>query len=146
MAKAIRWDQQQLDVHKKRLSRQCELERRDVAVKRFQALGRMPKNRMNRTETEYAAILDDRKRRGEILWWAFHPLNVRLADATFYEVDFLVMTGDMRLQIHETKGEFTTEKGQMKIKLCAEALPCIPFFKAIKIAKKRGGGWKEEAF
>jgi len=115
-------------------------------LQRFQAIGRAPKSDLNKTEQEYAGILAVQQLAGEITWWKAHPFNVRLADNTFYEIDFLVMLADGRLEIHETKGEYTTDKGQMKIKLCAEVLPVIPIAKMIKLAKKNGGGWKREDY
>lgn len=118
----------------------------DLARKRFQALGRLPKDKMNQTEKAYSLRLEAMRQRGEIIDWKFHPMNVRLAAGTFYEVDFLVLHADMRLAIHETKGGFTTDKGQLKIKLCAEVLPWFVFFKAIKQPEKLGGGWKLEEF
>jgi hypothetical protein len=65
-------------------------------------------------------------------------MNVRLAKNTFYEVDFLAMLSTGELVIYETKGGYTSEKGQMKIKLCAESLPV---FRMIKAVKKKGGGF-----
>lgn len=122
------------------------LVRADAAKKRFQSKGRLPKGVMNKTEAEYAALLEEQQRMGLVQWWKFHPIRVRLADNTFYEVDFLVLSGDGHLEIHETKGGFTTDKGQMKIKVCAEVLPVFRFFKMTKLAKKDGGGWKKEEF
>lgn len=115
-------------------------------VKRWQALGRLPKGTMNKTEQAYAQRLEMLKHQGEILDWKFHPMNVRLAANTFYEVDFFVLHSDMSVAIHETKGEYTSDKGQMKIKLAAEALPWFRFYKCIKVAEKNGGGWKIEDF
>ncbi|MFJ9451488.1 hypothetical protein [Herbaspirillum sp. NPDC101397] len=115
-------------------------------TKKFQALGRMPKGRMNKTEAAYAAYLGRQQLAGEILEFRFHPLRVRLADNTYYEIDFLVMGKDMGLEFHETKGGFTTDKGQMKIKLCAEALPFIRMLKVTKLADKDGGGWKTQEY
>ncbi len=109
---------------------------------KFHAIGRLPKNKMNKTEEAYSVLLDQQKQAGEILDWKFHPMNVRLADNTFYEVDFLVVAKDRELQIHETKGTYTTEVGNIKIKLCAEVLPWFRFIKCIKQAKKNGGGWE----
>jgi hypothetical protein len=113
---------------------------------RFQALGRLPKGEMNKTEREYSEFLEERKRAGQVLWWKFHPMRVRLASNTFYEVDFLVMTAEGHLEIHETKGGHTTDKGQLKIKLCGEALPVFRMFKVIKKTKKAGGGWQIEEY
>ena len=115
-------------------------------MQRFQALGRLPKDKMNKTEAEYAERLELQKHTHEIFDWKFHPMNIRLADRTFYEVDFLVIGSDMRLEIHETKGGYTTDKGQMKIKLVAEVLPWFRMVKCTKLAKKYGGGWKLEDY
>ncbi|QRE00635.1 hypothetical protein [Pseudomonas phage Itty13] len=114
--------------------------------KRWQALGRLPRGTMNKTEREYADLLDQQKAAGEIIDYKFHPMRIRLADNTYYEVDFLVLHADQSLAIHETKGGFTSEKGQMKIKLVAELMPWFGFFKAVKQAKKDGGGFRLEDF
>lgn len=124
----------------------AKIVRAHEATKRFQALGRMPKSAMNKTEAAYAELLEQQRQVGQVLWWKFHPMNVRLASGAFYEVDFLVMHADMGLAIHETKGGFTTDKGQLKIRLAAEAMPVFRFFKVTKLPKKEGGGWKREEF
>ncbi|GLK92359.1 hypothetical protein GCM10008164_00950 [Achromobacter xylosoxidans] len=118
----------------------------DAALKRFQALGRLPKDKMNNTEKAYSLRLEAMRQRGEVLGWLFHPIRVRLADATYYEVDFLVLHADMRIAIHEVKGGHTTDKGQLKIKLCAEVLPWFVFYKAVKQPESLGGGWKLEEY
>lgn len=114
----------------------------DATKKRFQAIGRLPKSKMNKTEAEYAELLEKRRLNGEVIAWKFHPMNVRLADNTFYEVDFLVVAKNLEVQIHETKGTYTTEVGNIKIKLCAEVLPWFRFIKCMKQPKKLGGGWE----
>lgn len=115
-------------------------------VQRWQALGRLPKGTMNKTEAAYAEELTSQKAMGKILDFKFHPMRIRLADNTFYEVDFLVLHADQSLAIHETKGGFTSEKGQMKIKLVAEVMPWFGMLKVTKLAAKAGGGWKVEDF
>lgn len=115
-------------------------------VQRWQALGRLPKGTMNKTEAAYAEELASQKAMGKILDFKFHPMRIRLADNTFYEVDFLVLHADRSLAIHETKGGFTSEKGQMKIKLVAEVMPWFGMLKVTKLAAKAGGGWKVEDF
>ena len=52
-----------------------------AVTKKWQALGRLPKGRMNKTETAYAAQLELRKAAGEVAWWVFEGLKLRLADA-----------------------------------------------------------------
>lgn len=117
-----------------------------AGVKRWQALGRLPKGTMNKTEAAYAEELASQKATGKILDFKFHPMRIRLADNTYYEVDFLVLHADRSLFIHETKGGFTSEKGQMKIKLVAEIMPWFGMLKVTRLTKKDGGGWKVEDF
>jgi len=148
---AIRLTEAQVAAHTARLRKSSPAPTPAAAdtltgLQRFQAIGRAPASQLNKTEQEWANQLEQQRARGEILWWKAHPFNVRLADDTFYRIDFLVMRSDMRLEIHETKGEYVTEKGQMKIKLCAEVLPVIPVVKMTKLSKKSGGGWKREEF
>lgn len=115
-------------------------------MQRWQAAGRLPKGTMNKTEAAFAQWLDTEKLGGKVIDWKFHPMRVRLADNTYYEVDFLALGTDMRLTIYETKGGFTSDKGQLKIKLCAEVLPYFRMIKAIKLPVKLGGGWKLEEY
>lgn len=109
----------------------------------FYALGRLAKGQMNKTEAAYAQRLEVLKHDGQILDWRFHALRVRLANNTFYEPDFLVMTAAREIQIHETKGSFTTQAGQTKIKLCAEVLP---WFRVIKASLQKDGSWTLQEF
>ncbi|MBF6987233.1 hypothetical protein [Cupriavidus sp. IK-TO18] len=149
MSKILRWTPEQLAAHQERQPRPEPAKaaaRKVDPMARFHALGRMPKDVMNKTERAYSALLEEEKRQGLVIDWKFHPMRVRLADNTFYEVDFLVLHDDMRLAIHETKGGFVTSHGQMKIKLCAEVLPYFRMVKATKLSAKQGGGWKREEF
>lgn len=101
-------------------------------LQKMQALGRMPGRKMNKTEAAYARLLEAKKNTGDVLWWAFEPINIRLADNTFYKVDFLVLLADMRLEAHETKG-FWTDDALVKFKVAAAILP-FPF-KAVRMTK-----------
>ena len=115
-------------------------------MQRWQAAGRLPKGTMNKTEAAFAEWLEAEKLAGRVLDWKFHPMRVRLADNTYYEVDFLALGADMGLTIYETKGGYTSDKGQIKIKLCAEVLPYFRMVKAVKLPAKDGGGWKMTEF
>jgi hypothetical protein len=110
----------------------------------FQALGRLKTGTMNKTEEAYERDLRDAQSLGDILWYRFEGLKLRLADNCFYTPDFIVLASDGVLECHEVKG-FWTDDARVKIKVAAQAYPFR--FKAIKArAKKRGGGWEEEAF
>ncbi len=110
-----------------------------MSTKRFQALGRLKPGTMNKTEAEYAGMLELRKRAGEIAWYAFEPFKVRLADRTFYDVDFGVMLTDGRLEVHEVKGGFITDDGRVKLKIAAEHFPA-QFY----LCQKARGAWTVE--
>lgn len=108
------------------------------------ALGRLKTGAMNKTEAAYERDLRDAQTLGDILWYRFEGLKLRLADNTFYTPDFAVMSSDGVMECHEVKG-FWRDDARAKIKIAAEMYPFR--FKAVKAeAKKRGGGWKVEAF
>lgn len=110
----------------------------------FLALGRLPVGAMNKTEAAYERDLRDAQTLGDILWYRFEGLKLRLADNTFYTPDFIVLASDGVLECHEVKG-FWADDARVKIKVAADQYPFR--FKAVKAqAKKRGGGWSEELF
>lgn len=113
-----------------------------VVTKKWQALGRLPRGRMNKTETAYAAQLELRKAAGEVAWWVFEGLKLRLADATFYDTDFTVMLSTGELEVHEVKGHWTDD-ARVKIKVAAAQYP----FRFIALKKSReSAGWQIEEF
>jgi hypothetical protein len=110
----------------------------------MQALGRLKTGQMNATEAEYDAVLDGRQHHGEIAWYKFEGLKLRLADNTFYTPDFFVMRADGQLECHEVKG-FWQDDARAKIKIAADIYP-FEFIAVRKQAKKAGGGFAEERF
>ena len=108
------------------------------------AAGRMKAGKMNKTEVEYNAHLEHRIRAGEILWFTFEGITLKLADGCRYTVDFNVMAANGQLEMHEVKG-FWRDDARVKIKVAAEKFP-LKFIAITKEAKKRGGGWKFEEF
>lgn len=108
------------------------------------ALGRLKTGQMNKTEAAYGQHLELLKRAGEVLWYRFEGLKLRLADNTFYTPDYAVMLCDGQMECHEVKGHWE-EDAKVKIKVAAEMYPFR--FVAIKAAaKKDGGGWLVEEF
>lgn len=115
-----------------------------TATQRLQALGRLPAGQMNKTEAAYAALLDERQRAGDVLWWKFEGVKLRLADSTFYTPDFSVMRGTGLMEMHEVKGHWLDDS-RAKIKIAAALFPFR--FVAVKARPKRdGGGFSEEVF
>lgn len=124
------------------ISRQAFLQQRAKPA-RF-ALGRLKTGQMNKTEERYAAHLEQLRIAGEILWYKFEAIKLRLADNTFYTGDFAVMAKDGVIEIHEVKG-FWQDDARAKIKIAADMYPFR--FMAFKArAQKHGGGWEAESF
>ncbi|EMY3087611.1 DUF1064 domain-containing protein [Raoultella ornithinolytica] len=112
--------------------------------KSLQALGRLKTGTMNKTEEAYCQHLELRKRYGEIVWYRFEGIKLRLADNTFYTPDFSVMLANGQMEMHEVKG-YWTDDARVKTKVAADQYP----FRVIGITKlpaKAGGGWKVEEF
>lgn len=108
------------------------------------ALGRLKAGKMNKTEAAYGSHLELRRIAGEVVWYKFEGIKLRLADNTFYEPDFAVMLADGSFEIHEVKG-FWTDDARVKVKVAADIYPFQ--FRALKaLPKSKGGGWEEEVF
>lgn len=108
------------------------------------ALGRLKPGTMNKTEAAYDLVLDARKHHGEVLWYKFEGVKLRLADNTFYTPDFAVMAADGVLEMHEVKG-FWRDDARAKIKIAASLFP-FRFIALTARSKKAGGGFSEEHF
>lgn len=105
--------------------------------------------RMNKTELRYASYLESLQLQGVIVMWRFEPLKLRLADRTFYEPDFMVITDEGMIELHEVKGRPGAGPGgwmddaRVKIKVAAEIFPEFLFVGASGL---KSGGWKIEQF
>ena len=108
------------------------------------ALGRLKRGQMNATEADYGAILSSRVIAGEVVWYRFEGLKLRLADNTFYTPDYAVMLTTGELQCHEVKG-FWMDDARVKIKVAAEMYP-FRFIAVKKRTKRDGGGFSQEEF
>lgn len=107
---------------------------------------------MNRTEKAFSDELRRMQAAGEILWWQWDCVTLRLADRTHYRPDFAVLYADGMLRLVDTKGTtkksgeykpFCEEDAKMKIKVVAEQFPIV-FAIAYRLPLKSGGGWKVE--
>jgi hypothetical protein len=111
------------------------------AKRRLQALGRLPAGEMNKTEKAYDLVLKQRQLAGDIQWYRFEGVKLRLAKNTFYTADFFVMAADGVLEVHEVKG-FWTDDARVKTKVAAADYP----FRFLGVTKGKGGGWQFEEF
>jgi hypothetical protein len=105
------------------------------------AAPRVP-GRMNKTEQAYADYLTKRLHAGEILDWKFEPFKLRLADNTFYSIDFAIVRADGIIELHEVKGAPWADDARVKIKVAAEAFPWFVF----RGIRKGKAGWLIETF
>jgi hypothetical protein len=96
---------------------------------------------MNKTESAYASHLEMRKMLGEVDWYRFEGLKLRLADNTFYTPDFAVMLSDRQMECHEVKGGFWEDDARAKIKIAASQYPFVFYG-----VKKSRAGWDFESF
>jgi hypothetical protein len=103
----------------------------------MQAKGRLPSGQMKRTETAYAVQLENERLAGQVKWWKFEGIKLRLADSTFLTVDFAVMRADDVMEMHDVKGAraIYAEDAKVKMKVAAEAYPFV-----FKLAFPRKGG------
>jgi hypothetical protein len=95
---------------------------------------------MNKTEARYAEQLQLRLLAGEVAWFAYEALTLKLAPDTRYTPDFVVMLSDGTLECHEVKG-FFRDDAKVKVKVAAEKFP-LRFVVARERPKKLGGGWE----
>lgn len=108
------------------------------------ALGRLKTGERNKTEAAYESLLRTRQIAGEVVWFRFEGVKLRLADNTFYTPDFVVMVADGQIELHEVKG-FWADDARVKIKVAADQYPFR--FIAVRARSKRdGGGWEIEEF
>lgn len=109
------------------------------------AKGRLPPGEMNKTEAAYDIRLDALRHHGEILWYKFAAIKLRLAPNCFLTVDFPVLAADGVLEMHDVKGHarIYTDDAKAKMKVAASMFP-FRFKVAYPLSKKDGGGWRVE--
>jgi len=91
---------------------------------------------MNKTEAAYAEHLALLLRAGDILWWKFEAVTLKLAPDLRWTPDFLVMLGDGSLELHDTKGHMELH-ARAKMLVVAHTWPFV-----VRVVKRAGGGWE----
>ena len=96
---------------------------------------------MNQWERLYAQEeLEPRRLAGEVLWYGFEAMKIRLADGAHYTPDFAVLESNGVLWFAEVKG-FKREAAVVRFKVAAESTPFeFRMYRKKKIAE--GGGWE----
>jgi hypothetical protein len=116
-------------------------------MKRILAKARVPSSSMNKTEAAYARRLAYLRSVGEVRWYEFEALKLRLGNRCWYTPDFLVVVADGTLELHEVKAMWSDRPGyrddaRVKIRAAAERFP----FRFVGAYQKRDGSWEIEEF
>jgi hypothetical protein len=107
---------------------------RNKGVAPVRKQGSIRLQRMNKLERAYMHLLDLRVKAGEIREYKYEAIKLRLADKTFYTPDFLVVTMNGNLELHECKG-FPRDDWKVKWKVCIEM---YPDFKWVLVKHQKG--------
>lgn len=103
---------------------------------------------MNKTEERYADVLQDLKKKGEIIEWWFERQTVVLSkDRCRYTADFMVLHTDGSLEMIDVKGGApVADDSLVKIKMAAEEFWMFQWTMMTELPKKAGGGWERRVF
>jgi len=115
--------------------------RRSTSMPKVKARERHIPGKMNKLELDYAQRLKTRLLAGEIVDFKFEPMKLKLADNTTYTPDFMVITNEGEMQLHEVKGHWEDD-ARVKIKVAAAM---FWMFKFIAVQRERTI-WKFEEF
>jgi ribosomal protein S16 len=99
---------------------------------------------MNRLEKKMADRLEAMKVAGEILWWEFEPIRLRLTiddKRTTYTPDFIVLRDDLETEVIETKG-YWKPAARVKTKVAADKY-WFWHFRGAMWSKKDGWAFEE---
>lgn len=146
MSGMLRWSEEQLAAHK---GRRAAVPARPAAApataQGLRALGRLKTGERNKTEAAYEQHLEAQRRAGEVLWYRFEGIKLRLADNTFLTPDFAVMRADGQMELHDVKGARAVfqDDAKVKMKVAADSYPFV-FRVAFPRKVKDGGGWDIE--
>lgn len=86
------------------------------------------RGQMNKIEADWAKYLDLLKASGEVLWYHYEGITLRLntndvgAKVVKYTPDFIVMNQFHCIEIHEVKGFFRTQD-KVRTKIAASTFP-----------------------
>lgn len=116
-----------------------------ASTRRFQALGRLKQGEMNKSEARYQnEVLEPALRAGEVLWYRFEGVKLRVAKNTFLTPDFAVLSRAGLIELHDVKGSrvLYMDDAKVKMKVAAEAYPFV--FKVAFPPKRKGEAWEVE--
>lgn len=91
------------------------------------AIGRKHRSTANGTESAYGQHLQMQSLAGEVIWYAFQRIKLRLAPDTHLTIDYAVMRADGVLRMIDVKGakHLVTDDARVKMKIAADAFPFV---------------------
>ena len=96
---------------------------------------------LNKLERDYALNLEAQRQDGLIRHWTYETMRVRIGNGAWYKPDFVVITTEDFIELHEVKGRWM-EAARVRIRSAAKQYPEYTF---IAIQRKRGE-WVFEGF
>jgi hypothetical protein len=111
---------------------------------RYKALGRLKSGTKNKAEIRYEEeVLKPSMMAGNILWYAFEGIKLKLADRTFITIDYAVLPKSGVMELHDVKGHraIYLDDAKVKMKVAADKFPFV-----FKVAFMPRGGrpWEVE--
>ena len=116
-----------------------------TAVAGMRALGRLKSGTQNKTEAAYEdTVLKPAMQAGEILWYKFEGIKLKLAGNTFLTVDYAVLPRNGVMELHDVKGHrrIYMDDAKVKMKVAAESYPFV--FKVAFAPDRKGKSWEVE--
>lgn len=102
-------------------------------------LARRRGSRINKTEAEYARILEAQKQRGEIIHYVYEGIRLKWGDSMHYLADFAVFIEDKPIKLIEVKNAFIWDRDRVRFLGCrAEWRKYFDF----ELWQKKAGEWK----
>jgi len=92
---------------------------------------------MTRIERDYGEHLLGRKAAGEVDWYAYEGMTLKLADDCRLTIDWSVMLSSGEMELHECKGPYAREDSIVKLRLAARLFP----FRVLLVTRD-GDGWQ----
>lgn len=99
-----------------------------------------PRSCPNKTEQRYIDYrLEPARRAGEIRWWLYERIKLRIGHRCWYTVDFVLQAADGVVECHEVKGGWIRDDALVKFRAAQEQYPMLRFV----LAQWREGMWRE---
>ena len=95
----------------------------------------------NKLERDYATTLELQRAAKAIRQWTYETMRVRIGNGAWYKPDFVVITNEDFLELHEVKGRWM-EAARVRIRAAAKQYPEYTFIAIQRKARQ----WTIERF